>query len=89
MQTGANIDLWGFKLGGSVGHDEVGETKRDFFTAGIGFDFGPVGTSITYGQIFSTNSDFDEATGFGDSGLQPGALGRLSRLPRAWCWRAT
>ena len=25
-----------------------------------------MGTSITYGQIFNTNSDFDEATGFGD-----------------------
>ena len=67
VQGGANIDLFGFKLGGSVGHDEVGETQRDFFTAGIGGDFGPIGTSITYGQIFNTNTDFDEATGFGDS----------------------
>ena len=66
VQGGANIDLFGFKLGGSVGHDEVGETKRDFFTAGIGYGFGPVGTSITYGKIFNTNYDFDEATGFGD-----------------------
>ena len=66
VQTGANIDLWGFKLGGSVGHDEVGDTKRDFSTAGIGYGFGPVNTSITYGQIFNTNSDFDEATGLGD-----------------------
>ena len=40
--------------------------QRDFYTAGIGFDFGPVGTSITYGQIFGTNSDFDEASRFGD-----------------------
>ena len=66
IQTGANVDLFGFKLGGSVGHDEVGETQRDFFTAGIGATLGPVNTSITYGQIFNTNSDFDEATGIGD-----------------------
>ena len=66
IQTGANVDLFGFKLGGSVAHDEVGETQRDFFTAGIGATLGPVNTSITYGQIFNTNSDFDEATGIGD-----------------------
>ena len=66
IQTGANVDLFGFRLGGSVGHDEVGETQRDFFTAGIGATLGPVNTSITYGQIFNTNSDFDEATGIGD-----------------------
>ena len=36
-------------------------------TAGIGSDFGPMGTSITYGQIFGTNSDFDEASRFGDN----------------------
>ncbi|MGE3739590.1 MAG: porin [Geminicoccaceae bacterium] len=68
VQTGANIDLFGFKLGGAIGHDEVGETTRDFFNAGIGAALGPVNTSITYGQIFNTNSDFDEATGLGDSG---------------------
>ncbi len=67
VQTGANVDLFGFKVGGSVGHDEVGETQRDFFTAGIGAALGPVNTSLTYGQIFNTNSDFDEATGIGDS----------------------
>ncbi len=66
VQAGANIDLFGFKLGGSVGHDKVGETQRDFFTAGIGYGFGPVNTSLTYGQIFDANSDFDEAIGIGD-----------------------
>jgi len=66
VQGGANVDLFGFKLGGSVAHDEVGETQRDFFTAGIGYGFGPVHTSITYGQIFNTNADFEEATGIGE-----------------------
>ena len=41
--------------------------KNQFFTAGIGAALGPVNTSVTYGQIIDTNSDFDEATGIGDS----------------------
>ncbi len=73
-------------------HDEVGDTERDFFTAGIGYGFGPVNTSITYGQIFDTNSDFDEATGIGDKaynlvfsadyapGAGPGAGGRREQV---------
>ena len=66
VQGGAALDLYGFKLAGSIANDEVGDTTRKFFTAGIGYSFGPVNTSITYGQIFDTNSDFDEATGIGD-----------------------
>ena len=42
-------------------------TRRNFYTAGIGYGFGPLNTSVTYGQIFDTNSDFDEATGLGDA----------------------
>jgi outer membrane protein OmpU len=68
VQAGANIDLFGFKLGGAVGRDEPGDTSRDFFNVGIAYGFGPVNTSIGYGQIFNTNSDFDEATGLGDEG---------------------
>ena len=88
VQTGANIDLWGFKVGGSVGHDEVGETQRDFSTAGIGLALGPVNTSITYGQIFNTNSDFDEASG---SATWPTTWCSrpISRWLPAWCWRVT
>ncbi len=67
VQGGASVDLYGFKLAGSVATTIVGDTKRDFFTAGIGYGFGPVNTSVTYGQIFNTNSDFDEAVGIGDS----------------------
>jgi outer membrane protein OmpU len=67
VQGGASVDLFGFKLAGSVAHDEVGETKRDFFTAGIGAGLGPVNLSLTYGQIFNTNADFEASQGFGDS----------------------
>ena len=51
-------------------------TQRNFFTAGIGAALGPVNTSITYGQIFDANSDFEEATGHRRLGLQSGVLGR-------------
>jgi predicted porin len=66
VQGGASVDLFGFKLAGSVATDNVGDTTRNFFTAGIGAALGPVNTSVTYGQIFDTNADFDEATGIGD-----------------------
>ena len=66
VQGGASVDLFGFKLAGSVATDNVGDTTRNFFTAGIGWGYGPLNTSVTYGQIFDTNSDFDEATGIGD-----------------------
>ena len=68
VQAGVNIDLWGFELGGAIARDEVGGTRRDFYNVGIAYGFGPVNTSIGYGQIFGTNSDFDEATGLGDQG---------------------
>ena len=47
-------------------HRQRRRHHADFFTAGIGAALGPVNTSVTYGQIFNTNSDFDEATGIGD-----------------------
>ena len=89
VQTGANVDLFGFKLGGSVGHDEVGETQRDFFTAGIGAGFRP-GEHLDHlrpdlqHQLRLRRGHRDRRLG-----LQPGVLGRLSPWPRAWCWRAT
>jgi hypothetical protein len=61
------FDLWGFKLAGSVGSDNPGNAQRNFATAGIGYSFGPINTSLTYGAIFDANSDFEESTGIGDS----------------------
>jgi outer membrane protein OmpU len=66
IQGGANVDLFGFKLGGSYAYNEVGEQKNQFFNAGIGYGFGPVNTSVTYGQLVDTNSEFEAATGIGD-----------------------
>ena len=61
---GVVVDLFGFKLAGSIGQDNPGDARRNWFTAGIGYGFGPVNTSVTYGQIFDSNNDFEEATGF-------------------------
>jgi outer membrane protein OmpU len=61
---GLVVDLFGFKLAGSVGQDNPGDARRNWFTAGIGYGFGPVNTSLTYAQIFDSNNDFEEATGF-------------------------
>ena len=33
-------------------------------TAGIGYAFGQVNTSITYGYIWDSNNDFSEANGY-------------------------
>ncbi len=66
-QAGASVDLFGFKLAGSYGYNEVGDLKNQFITAGIGASLGPVNTSVTYGQMIDTNGDFDEARGIGDS----------------------
>jgi predicted porin len=66
VQPGISVDLFGFKLAGGYGYNKVGDIKNQFFTAGIGAALGPVNTSVTYGQMLDTNSDFDEATGVGD-----------------------
>ena len=66
-QAGAVVDLFGFKLAGSYGYNEVGEQKNQFVTAGIGAALGPVNTSVTYARLIDTNSDYEEATGFGDA----------------------
>ena len=67
LQGGASIDLYGFKIAGSIATDNVGDQDHQFFTAGIGYGFGPINTSITYGQIFDANADFEEGSGIGDS----------------------
>ncbi len=67
VQGGAALDLFGVKLAGSIATDNVGDSERNFFTAGIGYGYGPLNASISYGQIFDANADFEEASGIGDS----------------------
>jgi predicted porin len=61
---GVALDLWGFKLAGSVGTDHVGDIEHQFATAGIGYGFGPVNTSITGAYIWDSNNDFSDAVGY-------------------------
>jgi hypothetical protein len=68
VQGGVNVDLFGFKIGGAVGQDNVGDTKREFANIGLAYGFGPLNTSIGYGKIFNANSDFNEATGIDKGG---------------------
>ena len=63
VQGGVNVDLFGFKIGGAVGSDNVGDTKRNFANIGAAAALGPVNTSIGYGFIFDANNDFTESTG--------------------------
>ena len=61
---GAVVDLYGFKLAGSVFTNHLGELEHQFATAGIGYGFGPVNTSVTAAYIFDSNNDFSEANGY-------------------------
>ena len=66
IQGGAVLDIYEIKVAGNVASDNVGDTEKEFFTAGIAFGFGPVNASVTYGQIFNTNADYDELFGISD-----------------------
>ncbi|MFO1087662.1 MAG: porin [Reyranellaceae bacterium] len=61
---GAVLDISGIQLGGSVGTDHLGDWNHQFMTAGIGYEFGPVSTSLTYAWIWDSNDDFSEANGY-------------------------
>ena len=61
---GVALDLDGFKLAGGVGTDHVGDFDHQFATAGIGYGFGPLNTSITAAYIFDSNNDFSDANGY-------------------------
>ena len=89
VQAGASVDLFGFKLAGSYGYNEVGEQTNQFATAGIGYGFGPVNTSVTYGQLHRHQQRLRGGHGHRRLGPQRGVLGRLSPWRRAWCWPAT
>ena len=56
----------GFKLAGSSAR-EVGDAKRTSSTAGIGYGFGPVNTSVNYGAGLRQRTATSPATGIGDA----------------------
>jgi outer membrane protein OmpU len=58
-QAGASVDLFGLNLAGSYGQQSIGNQDKKLFTAGIGYVFGSLNTSITYGKVL----DIDRSTG--------------------------
>jgi len=53
---GANIGLWGFKLGGGYWTQEQGAVEKDVVQAGIGAGLGPVNLSVTYGKVIDSDN---------------------------------
>jgi hypothetical protein len=52
---GANVDLFGFKLGGGYGTQQFGDTEKDFFNVGVGAGLGPVNLSVNYGKVIDSD----------------------------------
>lgn len=61
---GANLDFSGLQVAASVGTDHLGDQKHEFMTAGIGYEYGPLSTSVTYAWIWNSNDDFSEGNGY-------------------------
>ena len=78
---GATLEISGISFGASVGTDHLGDQDHQFMTAGIGYTFGEVSTSITYGWVW----DFERRFFRGEwcrQAAQPRVLGRLRPGPR-------
>ena len=67
LYGGANVDLFGFKLGGGYGSENFGGVERDFFNAGIGAALGPVNLSVNYGQLIDTDNFVVNGADVGDA----------------------
>ena len=61
---GAALNIFGFQVAAGVGTDHLGDQDHQFMTAGIGYGYGPVNTSITYAWIWDCNDDFSETNGY-------------------------
>ena len=56
LYGGANLDLFGIRLGAGLGAEAYGDSKRDLFNLGIGAALGPVNVSVNYGQLFDSDN---------------------------------
>lgn len=82
VMGGAAITLWGFKIAAGYGSEHIRRTGRDWANAGIGFSFGPVNTSLTYGTVIDGESqvngnDVEDPQNLvlsADIGLMPGMV---------------
>ncbi|MEK0081842.1 porin [Benzoatithermus flavus] len=53
---GANVDLFGFKLGGGYGTEKFGALEKSFYNIGIGAALGPTNVSINYGKVVDSDN---------------------------------
>lgn len=81
---GANIGLWGFKLGAGYWTQKLGNTEKDVAQLGVGAGLGPVNLSVTYGVV-TDSENLTSGTGVAvdepqnlvfsaDVGLMPGLV---------------
>ena len=71
-QIGGNVTFAGFIVGGSYGDFQDTIADGDYWTAGLGYDFGPFGTSITYLDSETDLADFNNLVLGVDYKLAPG-----------------
>jgi hypothetical protein len=55
---GLATEVFGFKVAGGWGHDEVGSGERDYYNVGVGYGIGPVNLSVNYGDVYNNDDDF-------------------------------
>jgi hypothetical protein len=60
---GLTFGLFGANLGGGYFSEQVGDAEKDFFNVGIGYGFGPVNMSVTYGQVVDSDDLTAEVDG--------------------------
>ena len=53
-----STEIFGFKVAGSFADEKVGDTDRTFFTAGLGYEIGPVNTSVNWSQVTDSSGRF-------------------------------
>jgi predicted porin len=56
-QAGLATEIFGVKVAGGFADEKVGDADRRWYTAGIGYGYGPANVSINYAQMLDT-SDF-------------------------------
>jgi hypothetical protein len=56
--AGLATEVFGFKVAGGWGHDEVGDGERDYYNVGLGYGIGPVNVSVNYGDVYDNEDNF-------------------------------
>lgn len=75
---GVATDVFGFKVAGGFGDENVGGLERTYFNAGVGAGFGPVNVSLNYGKVLDSSGYAADKPSIwvagADVGLMPGLV---------------